>query len=236
MDGLAAPKMPPLMIMSWSCTLWLCVIGGETCEVGISFGAIQSIFTDILGMSKVSARWLPQMLTDDQKRTRLNISRYLLSRYEDDFIERVVTQDDTWVNHFYRESKMQSKQWKHPGSPTRWFIQQKRWWPQSLGKVKRWSWLMLIFWARMHIMQTNWGGYARKSQERCEENWLAVFCSFRTTSLSTHHKLPWMLRQNVDLKSFLIPHILLVWLLISICAQKWNPICVVLSMEAMKAS
>ena len=38
------------------------------------------------------------MLTDDQKRTLLNISRYLLSRYEGDlvdFIERVVTQDET---------------------------------------------------------------------------------------------------------------------------------------------
>ena len=32
MDGLAAPKIPPLMKMSRSCTLWLCVIGGETCE------------------------------------------------------------------------------------------------------------------------------------------------------------------------------------------------------------
>ena len=32
MDGLAAPKMPPLMKMSRSCTPWLCVIGGETCK------------------------------------------------------------------------------------------------------------------------------------------------------------------------------------------------------------
>ena len=32
MDGLAAPKMPPLMKMSRSFTPWLCVIGGETCE------------------------------------------------------------------------------------------------------------------------------------------------------------------------------------------------------------
>ena len=32
MDGLAAPKMPPLMKMSWSCTSLLCVIGGETCK------------------------------------------------------------------------------------------------------------------------------------------------------------------------------------------------------------
>ena len=66
-------------------------------EVGISFGAVQSILTDILGMSKVSARWVPRMLTEDQKRSRLDISRYLLSRYEDDpeeFMDRVVTQDE----------------------------------------------------------------------------------------------------------------------------------------------
>ena len=59
------------------------------------------------------------MLTDDQKRTRLHISRYMLSRYDDDmgdFIERVVTQDETCVHHFDPESKLQSKQWKQPGS------------------------------------------------------------------------------------------------------------------------
>ena len=41
--------------------------------------------------------------TVDQKQSRLDISRYLLSRYEDDpgdSIERVVTQDETWVHHF----------------------------------------------------------------------------------------------------------------------------------------
>ena len=77
-------------------------------EVGISFGAVQTILTDILVMSKVSARWVPRMLTDDQKRSRVDISRNLLSRYEDDpgdFIDQVVTQDETWVHHFDPESK-----------------------------------------------------------------------------------------------------------------------------------
>ena len=90
-------------------------------EVGISFGAVQSILIDILGMSKVSARWVPRMLIDKQKKASIDISRYLLSRYKDDpgdFIERVVSQDETWVHHFDPESKMQSKQWKHHGSPT----------------------------------------------------------------------------------------------------------------------
>ena len=70
-------------------------------EVGISFGAVQSILTDILGMSKVSARWVRRMLTEDQKRSRLNISRYLLSRYEDDLGELM---DETWIHHFDPES------------------------------------------------------------------------------------------------------------------------------------
>ena len=89
-------------------------------EVGISFGAVQTITTDTLGMSKVSAKLVPRMLTDDLKRYRLGISRYLLSCHEDDpgdFIDQVVTQDETWVHNFDPESKMQSMQWKHTGSP-----------------------------------------------------------------------------------------------------------------------
>ena len=92
-EGLAAPKMK-------LCTSWLEVIAGK---VGISFGAVQSILKDILDMSKVSARWVHRMSMDDQKRNWLDISRYLLSCYEDDpgnFIERVVTKDVTWVHHF----------------------------------------------------------------------------------------------------------------------------------------
>ena len=42
-------------------------------EVHIKFGAVQTILTDILGMSKVSAR----VLTDDQKRSWVDISMYL---------------------------------------------------------------------------------------------------------------------------------------------------------------
>ena len=60
------------------------------------------------------------MLTDDRKKSWLHISSYLLSRYEDDtgdLIVQVVTQDETWFDHFDTESKMHSKQWKHPGSP-----------------------------------------------------------------------------------------------------------------------
>ena len=65
-------------------------LGSIASEVGISFWIVQSILTDIISMSKVSARCVLQMLTDDQKRNQLNISRCHWSRYENDpgdFIE-----------------------------------------------------------------------------------------------------------------------------------------------------
>ena len=89
-------------------------------KVGMSFGAVQPILTAILGMSKVSARWVPRVLTEDQKRSRLDICRYFLSCYEDDpeeFMVRVVTQDEILVHHFDSEFKKKSMQWKHLGSP-----------------------------------------------------------------------------------------------------------------------
>ena len=88
-------------------------------QIGISFGAVQSLLTDILGRSKVSARWIPRMLIKDQKKSRLDISKYLLSLYEADpeqFMRRVVTQDETCVHRFDPEAKKQRMQWKHPGS------------------------------------------------------------------------------------------------------------------------
>ena len=55
-----------------------------------------------------------------QKKSRLDIFKYLLSLYEDDpeeFMHQAVTQDETWVHHFDPKAKQQSMQWKHPGLP-----------------------------------------------------------------------------------------------------------------------
>ena len=119
MNGLSAPKRLPQMK-----TFRLCTVCDRrrnlqdiASEMSTGFSAVQSILTDILGMSEVSSRWVPRMLTENQKRSRLYISRY--SRYGDDreeFMDRVVTQDETWVHQLDPESKKQSMQWNHPGS------------------------------------------------------------------------------------------------------------------------
>ena len=75
-------------------------------------------------MSKVSARWVPGLLTPDQKLTRLVMSEANLAKFEADldrFVERFLTQDECqdecWVHHFEPETKRQSMQWKHSTSP-----------------------------------------------------------------------------------------------------------------------
>ena len=97
----------------------------------------------------------------------------ILSRYEDDqcdYIKIVVTQDETWVYPFDTESKVQSKQWKHPGSPPH----QKFMRVHPAGKV-----MASIFWNSQGVIMIdyleqgrtiNGAYYAGESQERGEEN------------------------------------------------------------------
>ena len=89
-------------------------------SLNISYGSVQSILTDKLKMSKVSARWVPRQLTPDQLHFRVSACRENLARWQlnpCDFLERMVTVDETWVHHFDPETKRQSMQWKHFDSP-----------------------------------------------------------------------------------------------------------------------
>ena len=48
-------------------------------EVGISIGSCHQIFTEKLQMSRVSAKFVTRLLTDDQKENRAEISQQLLA-------------------------------------------------------------------------------------------------------------------------------------------------------------
>lgn len=89
-------------------------------SIGISYGSVEAILHEHLGMSKVCARWVPRNLTAAQKLTRRNISHELLEQYNADpadFCARLVTGDETWLHYWDPESKQESMQWKHPESP-----------------------------------------------------------------------------------------------------------------------
>ena len=55
---------------------------------------------------------------EKQARLFLGISCLTMTGYDPkEFMNRLVTRDETWVHHLDPESKKQNMQWKHPGLP-----------------------------------------------------------------------------------------------------------------------
>ncbi|GFR84868.1 histone-lysine N-methyltransferase SETMAR [Elysia marginata] len=46
-------------------------------ETKISIGSVETILHDHLNLNKVSARWVPRLLTTDQKKERVNCCKHL---------------------------------------------------------------------------------------------------------------------------------------------------------------
>ena len=86
----------------------------------VSKSSVHRILTQHFGMRKVSARWVPHDLTENQKAERLEISRELLQQHqqeEDSFLDRTVAIDETWIRSYEPELKRQSAEWHRLGSP-----------------------------------------------------------------------------------------------------------------------
>ena len=70
-------------------------------------------------MRKLTARWVPNSLSDEQMSIRESVCSALLKRFlsKDDFLLRLVTVDETWVHYYEPENKAQSRLWVRPVSP-----------------------------------------------------------------------------------------------------------------------
>lgn len=87
---------------------------GNRWESEISYESVFQIVTDILEISKVSARWVPCLLSDDHKQHRLEISQRHFNRFQqegEDFLIRIITCNETWVHHYTPQSKQVSMEW-----------------------------------------------------------------------------------------------------------------------------
>ena len=84
--------------------------------LSISRGSVSTILHDRLGMRKLTARWVPKFLSDEQMATRASLLLKCF-RSKDDFLLRLVTVDETWVHYYEPENKARSRQWVGPGSP-----------------------------------------------------------------------------------------------------------------------
>jgi hypothetical protein len=88
----------------------------------ISYGVCQEILTDNLKMRRrIAAKFVPRLLTNDQKQRRVNVCLELLVREKANedptFISRIITGDESWIYGYDSETKQQSSLWKSPQSP-----------------------------------------------------------------------------------------------------------------------
>lgn len=80
------------------------------------------ILKRILKVRKISARWIPHILTDGQKKVRIQTAKRLLKMFPN-FNQRqfanIVTGDETWVHYFEPVRKVGNKLWltKHSRRP-----------------------------------------------------------------------------------------------------------------------
>ena len=88
-------------------------------EVGIGYGSCQRILTEQLNMHQIAAKFVPRVLTQDQKDSRVAICQELKETVINDptLLLNVITGDENIVYAYDPETNLQSSQWKSSGSP-----------------------------------------------------------------------------------------------------------------------
>jgi hypothetical protein len=82
-------------------------------ESGIPKTTIHDILVHDLQLKHVSARWVPHLLTDENRAEQVRCAHefFRMMRREPGFLQRVITADETWLHYVTPETKSQSKQW-----------------------------------------------------------------------------------------------------------------------------
>ena len=149
--------------------------------IGVGNHAVQTIISE-LGYSKVCARWVPRQLTAELKQSRRDVCLQLLQRYQaegDDFMNSIVTGDESWAHHYEPETKLQSMQWHHLGSPS----PKKFKLSPSAGKV-----MISVFWDNCGVLLVD---YLPKGEtinsERYQETLKKLARAIRTKRPNMHN-------------------------------------------------
>ncbi|XP_072140447.1 protein GVQW3-like [Dermacentor andersoni] len=88
-------------------------------EVGISTFSAHSIMTKDLAITRAVAKFVPKLLTVEQKQLRVEVSQDVLdSRNSDpDYMNIIITGDESWVYKYDAVTKSQSSQLKPSTTP-----------------------------------------------------------------------------------------------------------------------
>lgn len=85
--------------------------------VNVTHHAAQLIVTNVLGLKRVCERWVPRLLTPEQRLSRIATCQELVDRYEaegDELLDKIVAGDETFVTYYLPERRT-STTYKPPG-------------------------------------------------------------------------------------------------------------------------
>ena len=86
---------------------------------GISFGKVRLLLKFKLGLRKISARWIPHLLTKDQKNIRAKYAKKRLKEYSK-FDQRkfsdIITGDEMWIHFYEPHRKTSNRVWATKGA------------------------------------------------------------------------------------------------------------------------
>ena len=88
-------------------------------QFDVSEGTVHTIIREELKMRKICAKLVLRVLREDQKERRCHDSREMVELINSDpaVLDTLVTCDESWIYNYDAETKRQSCQWKHAGSP-----------------------------------------------------------------------------------------------------------------------
>ena len=81
---------------------------------GIHSSSVSKILRERLGLRKICACWVPHLLTDEQKQSRVRLASQVIEKYDKcdpRRLEEIVTGDETCIYHFQLDSKAKNKVW-----------------------------------------------------------------------------------------------------------------------------
>ena len=81
---------------------------------GIHSSSVLKILRERLGLRKICARWVPHLLTDEQKQSWVRLASQVIEKYDKCDprpLEEIVTGDETWIYDFQPNSKAKNKVW-----------------------------------------------------------------------------------------------------------------------------
>ena len=132
-----------------------CRVSMETisAQFDISVGTIHKIIREKLKMQKICAKFVPRVLREDQKERRCHDSREMVELINSNpvVLDALVTCDESWIYCYDPETKRQSSQGKHAGSPRprrrdRANLPINFWWPPFFWR----------HWHDLHALDSHW--------------------------------------------------------------------------------